>query len=1034
MTNLESLATGPGPKHHHLGRPWTITNSKQDSRFSGPRHDWIGFSHTSVTHHFLLSSRQTMANITKLPDELVLLVTDSLQVGDLAAFARTSLRFQKIVDPILYEFAKNNVDLTVSWHPLRWAAENGQAGTLRKILARDIDPNITFQDQFDRTIRDMQTFQLRAEAIGGKEIWDPPPGISDEEWSPRDDDVDDNTCVPSREDAITARGLDGPDNETDFYGAVEDFNESELHMGLTSFYDIMSPDFDDSDDPSEEDFDSVDLHQDDLVSRRFTALHLAARSGHNVVVQILLDNGASMAPTAHNLCNCQVHFLPRADYIFNPVDLRRTRSDPYFTALHLATCHFQKTTSELLLARDPVPSSITTMLHDAAATGQTELLRCLLDKGLVQDVNEADGNGVTPLYRAYFNGHWNSTLPLLLEAGADINALIALSPSISPLMPGSDPTARFSNSCTILYEACVFGRYEDALNLMHLGANPDKGFFRNGGLFSAPLHAISRTPRVDITSYIEPEKNPPIKLSSRADFNNDQRKKVVEALLHAGADINIECASRTTPLHAAAEHKYGPALEALLAAGANVMSRDDEGRTPLMLGCIPPWIRNDYGMTGNFMTQENGLRSDEISKIRLLLDHGSGVNIADKNGNTVLHRICNTREEWNDHLNCGWRSADIMRLLLDRGARDDVRNKDGKTPLQVAFEAGNLKICDVLVRRRRKLQQIRHEELGSMLEYAIRKRPGHREAFSFIYDLDLDYALWKTPKYILLMLQNNFINIADTYLDRKMPPLHAREKSMILQSAIAARNTRLMKRMLAVKAPVSIPDENGHSPLHNALSRIDAIELDDAIEALLCAGADIHSKDNTNSMTPLQKSIATRRHTTVELMLRHQPLYNYPSAQNAQLLHTAARVPPSKRMFSLLIRSGAKVTELDDNGDTPLAVFLKSVIEAPFQTLGTEASVCSTAWYLWSSQIDVNRKNKAGKSILSYLDALRLYSGDVQSRKRVAEEVQRRISILPLPDAKNGEKMLRFSLVVPGLGRMVQDDGQAGKPLPHTFR
>lgn len=158
-------------------------------------------------------------------------------------------------------------------------------------------------------------------------------------------------------------------------------------------------------------------------------------------------------------------------------------------------------------------------------------------------------------------------------------------------------------------------------------------------------------------------------------------------------------------------------------------------------------------------------------------------------------------------------------------------------------------------------------------------------------------------------------------------------------------------------------------------------------------------------------------------MLQHQPLRNNPKAPKGVYLHAAARTVPSKRMFSALIRSGASVTELDSNGDTPLSVFLKSVADQPHwmaHTRGAANQVCATVWYLWNKKVDINLRNKSGKAITSYLTALRIYNGDNLARKRIAEELQLCVEVVPAEGADEAEglKTLRFRHGLMGLGKI----------------
>lgn len=154
------------------------------------------------------------------------------------------------------------------------------------------------------------------------------------------------------------------------------------------------------------------------------------------------------------------------------------------------------------------------------------------------------------------------------------------------------------------------------------------------------------------------------------------------------------------------------------------------------------------------------------------------------------------------------------------------------------------------------------------------------------------------------MAESGHVALAEPYLDRKSPPLNAKEKANVLHKAITARHARLAKRLLAMyascffhslfwhryliqddstdtynrKAPVTALDERGLTPLHNALLTFAGTDLDDVVQALLSAGSDIHFQHTHNvtgpGRTSLQFAISHRKYSAVELMLRHQPLHN----------------------------------------------------------------------------------------------------------------------------------------------------------------
>ena len=138
-------------------------------------------------------------------------------------------------------------------------------------------------------------------------------------------------------------------------------------------------------------------------------------------------------------------------------------------------------------------------------------------------------------------------------------------------------------------------------------------------------------------------------------------------------------------------------LKKLLAEGANVNHRDEDGRTVLWdidLDFVDHITDNDYTKAieiakilidaGLDLTAKDkdgktamfNMRLDEASEqyIKLLLDHGADARVVAKDGTTVLFsavEVC---------------APNIIKVLINAGADVNAKNKDGKTYLDAADE------------------------------------------------------------------------------------------------------------------------------------------------------------------------------------------------------------------------------------------------------------------------------------------------------------------------------------------------------------
>ncbi len=140
---------------------------------------------------------------------------------------------------------------------------------------------------------------------------------------------------------------------------------------------------------------------------------------------------------------------------------------------------------------------------------------------------------------------------------------------------------------------------------------------------------------------------------------------IAKMLLDHGAEVNARGKKRQTPLFYAISSGSVPLIKLFLERGADVNICDSKGRTPLLhlferFGCF----FSDYATRASDRDLSGNYAIAMESAVKLLLEYGADVNIADRLGFTPLHVA---REKF-------------FELILDHGADVNAENLYGETP------------------------------------------------------------------------------------------------------------------------------------------------------------------------------------------------------------------------------------------------------------------------------------------------------------------------------------------------------------------
>ncbi|KAK4227010.1 putative ankyrin repeat protein [Podospora fimiseda] len=718
-------------------------------------------------------------SINALPVELLVLIIDNLEYSiDVSALGRTSRRLYDTANPILYKRAAQRSD---SW-PLSWAAQTGVVNTLIKALDAGLDPNYKLFDEMPALEWERET--AAAKKIGQNFIW----GQSDTtacgtNGNANANVVENHTSTAAAQTSNEWDNMDDAMSETNSDGSLAGSDDERGELGQ-----VMGP-------------RPVSLGPGTVV-RRYTPIHLAVRGGHKKVVEVLLDRGASISACSENFCNCS-HQYGLLNATEQPEDDHHI---PHWSPLHIAICHSRTDMARLLLSRGA--SSMmdlwnthcdnrrgldgVTALHHAAAMGLTDLIQHLVESKVEPVVDIRDDRNLTPLYHAYANSRWDSSIPLLLKLGANLNVDIKLFIPYTTITP--------------LGEACRLGNFEEANRLIDLGADVTRGFVltTNGGGLS-PLHMCAmpsaRTAVIRTLGSCEDEAAIP-------------RMKTISKLVSKGADLNARDCYGDTPLIAAAQHCNVPAIKALLLAGADIHERNSVGRTPLMQAIMGP---------SNLALAPPHVDYDAMSQtLRELLNAGARINETDHQGNTVLHLPFRRPKSYS------FLQLFTLRFFLNLPGIDQlfqVRDTRRCTPFLHAFMVGNLVACDTLLRKGCLNGRPDHDTLIAMFEFALKEKEPMQEALlEVVLDVDVDRYLTSDPSPFMRMFnydRDHAVRALNIISRRGLPAFTPSDFSRILGHAIRMMELRVAYRLVDAGADVNAPDEmSGSSPLASFVEHV----------------------------------------------------------------------------------------------------------------------------------------------------------------------------------------------------------------------
>ncbi|XP_067650697.1 uncharacterized protein [Haliotis asinina] len=674
-----------------------------------------------------------------------------------------------------------------------------------------------------------------------------------------------------------------------------------------------------------------------------TAVHRAVRLGFEDCVTLLLDAGS--------------------DVNIQDVD----KETPLNTAIRWRS----KVYVEMLLTAGADVNSQdekgNTPLHDAAHMGRHDYIEMLIKAGA--DVSVDNTDDWTPLHFAIKDGHKESCVKRLLEAGAKVNTTKATDEALLEMAvrygetkcmsmlieAGADVNARNGKGSTALHKAAQ-KKSKDCLELLlkhgadvnlcndegetsifavvHGGSEECVYVLIKAGLSVNARNNRGRTPLHSTIMLLLFPSTADAVINSGADVNaqdDDGNTPLhasclftpvgagVDKLLKAGADINLRNHQRETPLLTAAARGSTDTVKKFIQAGADMNVQNSNGDTLLHIMLI---VGSRYqGVEVSYHNISLSLSGSQVYTAGAL---GSGDDVGDDVGADVLFQDGTSsnaeqrKRELAEELAKDYTGVNICLLeawgvsktffgvLLKSGCDVNIQNKNGDTPLHIASGRGSKWSLDILPAR---------ESWTGLHKY-------HQRAYV------KDNRTFETGDWGMSLECVDLLLKAQADVNRQN-----HEGNTSLHHAAARGFKDIVDALLEKGADVNVRNGQGRTPLHTALCHQDVLCFSQVPDVGICAtlighGADVLSRDATGNI-PLHLLCSVARNSAV----LNQDLdvsvldCKAPEGREIEAFSTACSFKEVyRRLLALLLDHGASANVENDRGDPALRGWCQTLL------------------------------------------------------------------------------------------------------------
>ncbi|KAJ5509678.1 hypothetical protein N7527_011821 [Penicillium freii] len=653
---------------------------------------------------------------------------------------------------------------------------------------------------------------------------------------------------------------------------------------------------------------------------RLPLLAIAARHGHRDIVKWLLQSSDPIGreegswsiyeAAAGGHAEVLEELLPRGESEKWPVALDQMGRTP----LHMTAVRGNRAALEELLKYHQFHVGMTddrkrTALHQAAASGNTDIIDLLIEHGAV--IAYEDDEEKTPLHIAAQEGQLKA-LQQLLTVTSEVDKMDAKFQTPFSLAVEQGHTEIVS----YLYETYDFARdpeyYKSVLHCAALCGHDDLvRFFIDHKWNFNYRDTIGRTP-LDLAAKNDHLQAASMLIDAGADVDNideygrtplyyaasENSLKVAQCLLEAEAnpnhldnygdtplyqaaykgalgvvkvllsrlsreELNLQCSDGWTALHAA--YDSPEIVKTLLAAGANPFILDNYSRTSLALA-----FRNDYEETCNELIsamekqalQDVNLQMAAIHEIAAVgniqaLDRlfvsGVDIDIRGEDGATALHRACQNGQK------------ETVEMLIQRGA--DIQRVSSRwgAPIAAASAGGSADIVELLLNKGVNIDGV-DEEDDTALTLAL--ATGHTEVAHLLLEngANLNHMGRKHGSALKIAIERENLDFVNLLLENGAnAALDIPGFSPLLHIAAEANNRDIMEALVeAGTSDLAVCDSAGRSLLSVAILNKAQQIVDFLLEH---QGLNLDVQD-VAGRTALSIAAAQGSHVVTELLLR----------------------------------------------------------------------------------------------------------------------------------------------------------------------